>query len=60
MTAADPFSKEELDELLGALSARRTALAKLYARAGIPNPDWRARDKKLREIQDKLVGMLKS
>jgi hypothetical protein len=60
MTAADPFSKEELDELIGAIHTRRDALAKLYAKVGIANPEWAARDKKLRDLQDKIIGMLKS
>lgn len=60
MTAGNPFTVGELEELLEALSTRRDQLAKIYAVPARMNPDWKARDEKLGALRDKIIGMLKS
>ena len=57
MTEGKPFSNEELEDLLNAIATHRSHLKELYAKPGMGSADWRARDKKFRDLQDKVIGM---
>lgn len=58
MTTENPFTQDELRELLTALIERRDRIAKLHANRR--NSDWKNRDAELRSLKEKILAMVKS